>query len=65
MQLAERLAEDQQPQGGLNQAGEQLGPVVAELLEFDQCERAHPQRQAADAADPARREDQCGCGGVS
>ena len=62
VQLGERLAEDQQPQRRLHHAGEQLGAVVAQLLQFDERESAHPRdqsavtrRHAARCADQARR----------
>ena len=39
MDPVEGLAEDDEPQDGLNGAGEELGPVVAELLQLDEAER--------------------------
>ena len=45
----ERLAEDQQPQRGLDRAGEQLGAVVADLLDLGEAER----RDAAAEPPPA------------
>ena len=57
VQPGERLPEDQQPQRGLHHPGEQLGAVVAQLLQFDDRESAHPHGHSADATPPARRPD--------
>ena len=45
VQVGEGLAEDEQPERGLDGPGEQLGPVVAQLLQLDEAERHDPGRQ--------------------
>jgi hypothetical protein len=56
--VAERGTEDQQPQRRLHHPGDEFGPIVLQLLYFDDRERPDAAKRCADTPPSARGADQ-------
>jgi hypothetical protein len=56
--VAEGGAENQQPQAGLHHPGHEFGPVVPQLLQFDDRERADSAQSCSYPVQSVRRTDQ-------